>query len=125
MKASEQLSIQSNVEDTDKQHSSNEGELTTNEQIENTPFYIRGNEALGYFLTMGDTRITELYEDELSARLQIDHTNWNFTTTVMATIIEKILNQMQIDMQAKAIEQLKATGAEHKIYKNEQRGGNL
>ena len=104
MKASEQLGIQSNAENTDKQHSSDNNELTTNEKIENTPFFVRGNDKMGYFITLGDTRISELYEDEISARLQVNNNNWNFITTVIATITEKILNQMQIEAMAKANE---------------------
>lgn len=93
MKASELLNTQQNVENTEYKKSSNE-EIQTNEKIEHTPFYVRGNEKTGYFITLGDTRITETYETPLRAIGEVEPKNWNFMTTVISVITEKVTNEL-------------------------------
>lgn len=95
MKASELLNTQMNVEDTDKQNSLNE-ELQMNEQIMGSPFYTRGNKQTGYFITMGDTKLTDDYETPEEAEAQVRADNWNFMTTVIASITEKVTLALQI-----------------------------
>lgn len=103
MKNTELLDTSQNVENTDNKNLNYKEENTqtvTREEVENTPFEIIGTEQ-GYFLAMGNNRLTEFHltVEELLVKHDLvkdfegkafSQTNWNFLTTVIATIINKI-----------------------------------
>lgn len=67
----EQLSIQNSAEETHKEEST----LLKREPIQNTPFHMVQDQR-GWFITIGDYRITEPYEKELDALLHLESKMW-------------------------------------------------
>lgn len=76
-----------NVKETGKQDSSEK--LIERERMENTPFVLIKEEE-GYFLTLGQYKVTETKEtrEEIEELITGDKTNWEFLMTVIGTIIE-------------------------------------
>lgn len=63
-------------------------ELIHKEPIENTPLWVIGNKETGYFLSIHNYRITEIYNtiDEAKDRLKIE--SWNIIARLTGIIIE-------------------------------------
>lgn len=82
-----------NAKKQDNKNSSKSKQLVKRKEITGTPFVAVKDEK-GWFLTMGQYRITE-HKEELKGLEQLlkqnnDQMNWNFLTTVIATIVEQI-----------------------------------
>lgn len=67
--------------------------LITHEQIPGTPFTITGNQDKGYFLRLGDYRITEAYQTKQDAADQLTIEQWNIIVKVLSIVMEKILSK--------------------------------
>lgn len=65
------------------------------EPIKETPFVIRRDEKNGWYTTMGEYRITEPTKTKEEQYNKIKWGNWNFLTTVIATITDNILKQQK------------------------------
>lgn len=86
------LNTQKYVEENqNKQHSSTE--LIHKEPIENSPLWIIGNEETGYFVSIKNYRLTELYKtiEEAKDRLRIE--SWNIIVRLTAIIMEIITEE--------------------------------
>lgn len=80
---------QNNAEET-----LNNGYLAENRQIENTPFVLRRREK-GYFLTIGDTRITEPTETEQETLNRLKEEKWIIIAAMIVHVV-KILKENDI-----------------------------
>lgn len=87
-KQQEQLRSQMNAEDQIKLES---GELIHREQVENTPFWIVGNEENGYFLTIGKYRITEHRTSIDGVKNDLENKKWYIILTLIGIITEQII----------------------------------
>lgn len=86
MDQQESLSIQENADETRKKSSS----LTEREKIENTPFWaVRTDE--GWFLVMGEYRITEPVESKIIAIDKLKTNKWEIMMRMSAIITEKTI----------------------------------
>lgn len=72
----------------------NNGYLAENRQIENTPFVLRRREK-GYFLTIGDTRITEPTETEQETLDRLTKEEWIIIAAMIVHVV-KILKENDI-----------------------------
>lgn len=87
IKQKEILNTQNNVEETHKSTS-----LVKNEQIKGTPFRIIGTEN-GWFIVMGDHKLTENSETEDEALLKLATEYWMIIMRMIARITEIIIKK--------------------------------
>lgn len=73
---------------------------TFNEQYENTPLWIRGNIDDGYFITLGNQRISEFTETKTEAIRLIKEKDWNLLFNIVTAIGTKLmqLTEEEIDL---------------------------
>lgn len=85
-KHEELLNIQ-NSTDTDNKQSSH---LMINDPIENTPFRLVGHTEKGWFIAMGNTRLTEFHftKEEALEYLHDRHKVWDLMLTMMITVAD-------------------------------------
>lgn len=82
------LNIQTNADvNQNKVNYSNE-ELLHKERIDNTPFYIIGNNEQGYFITYGKYRITERKNTIVEIREELEKDRWTIITVLIAVLIQ-------------------------------------
>lgn len=82
-------------------HQNKDSYLLLQEPIENTPFYITGNETTGYFLRMGHYRLTEYVPDSMITSEKptankeeivnffldyLEEEKWNIVITMIAAV---------------------------------------
>lgn len=85
------FNIQNNANETHKANSP----LITHTKIDNTPFTITGNEEQGYFVRMGDYRLTDLHKTPGEAQQQIEEQHWHITMRMIGAIIERFNEQKE------------------------------
>lgn len=78
------LHTQSNVEETPN----NKSTLITHNKIEGTPFYVTGNEEKGYFIRLGDYKISEAKQTEDEAIKDLEENKWNIMVNIIATVVD-------------------------------------
>lgn len=61
-----------------------------NEQYKDTPLWIRGNGKDGYFITMGNERISETFTNYEQAVSVVKRRDWNLLLNVIALVSQKI-----------------------------------
>jgi hypothetical protein len=83
-------SQQSTQESANKNDNSNSYNY---EYIENTPFIHVKDDIQGWYIVMGDTRITEPTKNKHQSLKQIEDINWKTLTVVIATIVQKVLDK--------------------------------
>lgn len=88
-KQGEQLNIQNNVEEIPKEVSS----IVNRNKIENSPFWAIGTDE-GWFITMGDYRLTEPKPTEEEAIELLLTEDWNIIMRMCAVITEKTLAEI-------------------------------
>lgn len=64
-------------------------ELIVREKIPNSPFTVVGNETVGYFITMGEYRLTEHFETTEQASKQLEIDRWNIIARLIAATLDK------------------------------------
>lgn len=84
MKTTTLLDTQSNAEKNDNYKFSRK-------TIEESPFTMVGDDK-GWFVAMGDNRITEYFEDELSLLDYVHDKPWDLIITVMMVVVDKMNN---------------------------------
>jgi hypothetical protein len=92
MKTTEQLNTFTSVETKDKQESSIDVNF---ENIENTPFTIVEQNG-EYFGTLGNHRLTDIYEDKEECKKDLTEITWNRLVQVIWGISEKF-NKIKIE----------------------------
>lgn len=78
------LNTQSNAEETPKQNSL----IIEREQIENTPFWTLKTEE-GWFLVMGDYRVTEVYETKEEVLECLERDKWKIVLHLAIIVNDK------------------------------------
>lgn len=74
----------------EKEEQKNE-ELITRKKVKDSPFEVIGLvEKKEYFATLGEYRITEVYNTEKKAVDQVKKMNWNRVIQVVMILIEKL-----------------------------------
>lgn len=86
MKSTELLNIQSNAEETDKQSSTSE--LVKRIDIEETPFQAVKLVDKGWFIALGQYRLTDYKETEEECRLMAKEKHWELLLSVISVIVE-------------------------------------
>lgn len=92
--AQELLNIQQHTEETQEHKENSSTELIHREQIEDTPFYIIGNEEKGYFISFGKYKLTEEIQSLHTQTLQeqfksiLHHQQWNIILNLLAVFTE-------------------------------------
>lgn len=81
---------QSNV----KENNNSKSTLITRERINKTPFTVIGNEETGYFIAMGDYRLTEIHKRIEQAMAEILEEPWNVTLKMMSAIIDRYKKEL-------------------------------
>lgn len=66
--------------------------LITHKKVEETPFYITGNNETGYFVRMGDYRLTEIHKTEEEAATELKTNYWHIIIRIVGAIIERYLS---------------------------------
>lgn len=91
-KMEELLNIQQNANQTHngKSNSQNEKPLIEDESLPGTPFHVRGNEETGYFLRLGNNRMTEHFPTKEDAINELYGEQWNMITKLIVTVTEQI-----------------------------------
>lgn len=84
------LNIQNNAEET---HKSESGELIKRKQMENTPFWIIGDDETGYFGTLGKYQITERYPTQEAVQNHIETQTWDIILKCAGIIAEYVINE--------------------------------
>lgn len=79
------LNTQNNAEETHNVDYSKK--IVTREPIDNTPFWVVGNEEQGYSIVMGKYRLTETAITPEKAIEKLETEKWKIITTVITTII--------------------------------------
>lgn len=77
-----------------------EGE-TISEQVQSSPLFIRGNDENGYFIILGNYKVTQKMESMEIARTIAEQTDWVTIMNVVAVMIEtafKLEKQIDLDM---------------------------
>lgn len=64
------------------------GKLIEHVEIEGTPFTITGSEEKGWFLRMGNYKLTEMMDDKEKIKEHIDKNGWLLTVDVIAVILD-------------------------------------
>ena len=64
-------------------------------EIEGTPFHSIYQEDKGWFIVMGNHRLTEPTKTQEEAEAQISFKDWNFVTRVIGVITDYTIKQMQ------------------------------
>lgn len=88
--------IQPNGEETNKENSP----LIEHEKIEGTPFTITGSPTKGYFLRIGDYRLTNMGLSKRSIIKQMEEEQWNIILKMIAVVIDREA-QLQISKNTK------------------------
>lgn len=92
MSQKELLNGQNSAEETP--NNSNSSELTIERiKIEGTPFWIIGRKDKGYFIIMGDTKLTETVETKEIAMEKLIKEQYNITFRMIGTIVEKMIQE--------------------------------
>lgn len=78
---------QINAEETPKENST----LVEHEDLPNTPFKITKTQE-GFFLRMGDYRITDIHKDKQSATHELSKNKWLIIIRIIGAIIERYLS---------------------------------
>lgn len=88
---SKQLHESANATTTDN---SNSSQLVEQEPIENTPFKVVGNENYGYFVALGNKRLTEPQptKDEAIAHLTDHKKWWQIILNLIITLVPDVLH---------------------------------
>lgn len=63
-------------------------QLILKREIKGTPFTLTGNEDQGYFLTLGNYRLTEAKETPEEATEEIESNTWNIISRLVAAYID-------------------------------------
>ncbi|AXH78070.1 MAG: hypothetical protein [Microviridae sp.] len=88
-KQKDTLDTQLNVSKT---HNETSSKTTVNEQIEDTPFRIINIEEKGWFLAIGNVRITEPTEDKESLIQRVKSIDWSVIMPVITTFVEYVID---------------------------------
>lgn len=97
---------QSNAEkeNTSKIHSGNSA-LIQKIPIENTPFHAIGNEQDGYFIAMGNRKLTEQYQVKGQEEFKqlLEYEQWNIVAQMMLVSQDIIQELKELDQKNKGI----------------------
>lgn len=80
-------------------------QLIQKEEIENTPFHVVGSEELGFFITIGNVRLTDPQKTMEEAYNMLDNHTWQIITNLIISLVYKILEEH--DRSKKINEELK------------------
>lgn len=83
------LNTQNNTEETHNLNS----KLIEREQMEDTPFWIIGNEETGYFGVMGKYQITEKFPTKEGVKNHIETKIWDIMMKVVSIITQAMLEE--------------------------------
>lgn len=72
-------------------------ELVHKESIEQTPFWIIGNEEKGYFLAMGNHKLCDTQKTIEQVKDYYDNHQWELVMQMAFIVFSDMLNQYQID----------------------------
>lgn len=86
------LNMQTYAEEN--QNKQNSSKLIHREPITNTPFWIIGNEQTGYFITIKDFRITEIYKTIQEAKECLVKEQWNIITRLIPIVYEIMIKEI-------------------------------
>ena len=67
-------------------------EILEKHQIENSPFNVIGNDKIGYFIAIGDKRVTERMENIETAKNYPTTNMWKLITSLSVVIYENMKN---------------------------------
>lgn len=95
------LHTQENIKET---HNKKSNSLITHEPIEGTPFAITGASDKGYFLRLGDYRLTQDYKTTEEVRKILHTEMWDILIKVIAIILEKNTQQITEDIRKRNIQ---------------------
>lgn len=65
-------------------------QLLEREKITDTPFELIGNEEIGYFISLGKYRISEIMTNKKIAIESLEKEQWNYIVRIIVTLIEDI-----------------------------------
>lgn len=92
----EQFGLHMNAEEIHNSSSSDGTEITHREQYPNSPFWIIGNPEIGYFLALGDNRLTEMYPQIQDVRNHIMNHSWELILQMCHIIFTKLTQDKEI-----------------------------
>lgn len=96
----EQTNTSLNVKEPMSELSSTELKQT-NEQFQDSPIFIRGNEKSGYFGTIGQYKMTETYENLYDLITELENPSLALIIRIMTIMIESASKLLKWDEQAK------------------------
>lgn len=85
------FNIPNNAGETHKENSP----LIEHNELPNTPFHITGSKEKGYFLRLGDYRLTDIYKTEKQLFQQFEKQQWNIIMRMTGAIIERYTEQQK------------------------------
>lgn len=88
MNQQEILASQTNAENQDKPNSNSE--ILKRKKIQDTPFWIVGNDEQGYFLAMGINRISEILPTPEEVEKYLSKNMWDVITKIMIVMIKEL-----------------------------------
>lgn len=104
MKKEEQLSMQNNLNSAEENHNSNSSKtIIEREQVNGSPFWLIRIDR-GWFLAMGEQRLTEVMETKNEIYLWMDSNRWQLIFNMIATICEIILDRQELEAKIKALQ---------------------
>ena len=112
MKRKELLATQLNVQKTPNEKSTS---TIMNETIDETPFRMVGNHEKGFFIAMGNYRLTEPTPSILEAFNKLDYEKWHIIIRVIDSILHAQANGEQAKMTEEQLEQIKHQNRDAKI----------
>lgn len=89
----------SNAEETRNNESS---KLIEREEVDGTPFHITGTKEMGYAVTFGKYRLSELREKKEDALQELIDQHWNITAR-LAGVIAEITQQEHLENKVKTL----------------------
>lgn len=92
-KTQEDILNTQNYAEKDQNRENSSTELIHKELIENSPLWIIGNEEKGYFISIKEYRITEIYPTIDQARMRLQIESWNIIVRLTAIIVELAIQE--------------------------------
>lgn len=93
---SKQQDILNSQLNAETDNNSNSSKLIEREHMTGTPFWITGNEELGYRGVMGKWAITEIYKTKLEVVNHIDQNEWEIILKLAGIVAQDLIEQNDI-----------------------------
>lgn len=70
--------------------------LIIHKEIPDTPFHITGSDEHGYFVRLGDYRLTKIHKTIHEAEMEIHNEPWNITLRMIGAVTERIITDREL-----------------------------